>query len=197
MPSPDAIADALASNLRRLRGARGLTLEGLAKRAGVSRGMLIQIEQRRVNPTLATLVRLGEALDIGLAELVELGARQGARVISRDEAVNLWSSENGSSGRLLVGSEQLEHIELWDWRLAPGDKNVAEAHLAGTKEIIHVLAGDLVLDVGGESYDVTAGESIVFSADADHCYENKGDEVLRLVMVVVTPPASRAADRGR
>jgi quercetin dioxygenase-like cupin family protein len=159
--------------------------------------MLIQIEQRRVNPTLATLVRLGEALDIGLAELVELGARQGARVISRDEAVNLWSSENGSSGRLLVGSEQLEHIELWDWRLAPGDKNVAEAHLAGTKEIIHVLAGDLVLDVGGESYDVTAGESIVFSADADHCYENKGDEVLRLVMVVVTPPASRAADRGR
>lgn len=196
MPSPEAIADALASNLKRLRAERGLTLEGLAKRARISRGMLIQIEQRRVNPTLATLVRLGEALDTGLGELVELGARRRARVISRDEAADLWSSGSGSSGRLLVGSDQLDHIELWEWRFEPGDAHRAEAHLTGTVEILHVLEGDLALGVGGESYTATSGESIVFSADADHCYENGGPGVMRLLMVVITPPAASTAKRA-
>ena len=158
--------------------------------------MLIQIEQRRVNPTLATLVRLGEALDVGLAELVELGARQRARVIPRDQAVELWSSPDGGSGRLLVGSDQLDHIELWEWRLEPGDEHHAEAHLSGTTEILHVLDGELVLDAGGESYAAASGESIVFSADADHRYCNGGNETLRILMIVITPPAANASRRS-
>ena len=113
MPSPEDTAAALARNLRRLRGERGLTLDGFARRAGVSRSMLIQIEQQRVNPTLATLVRLAQALDVGLAELVELGSRHRVRVISRDDIAELWTSPGGGSGRLLVGSDQLDHIVLF------------------------------------------------------------------------------------
>ena len=174
MASPEDTADALARNLRRLRAERGLTLDELAKRAGVSRSMLIQIEQKRVNPTLATLVRLAQALDVGLAELVELGSRRRVRVISRDDVVELWSSPGGGSGRLLVGSDQLDHIEFWDWRLEPGDVHEAEAHAPGTAEIIHVLDGDLALEVDGESHAAATGESVIFSADADHSYGNNG-----------------------
>ena len=190
MASPEEIADALARNLRRLRTERGLTLDELAKRAGVSRSMLIQIEQKRVNPTLATLVRLAEALDIGLAELVELGARRRVRVVSRDEVVQLWSSPGGGSGRLLVGSDQLDHLEFWDWRLQPGDVHHAEAHRAATVEILHVLEGDLALEVDGRSYGATAGESVVFLADAEHSYGNNGTRPLRILLIVVTPRAA-------
>ena len=102
MASPEDTADALARNLRRLRAERALTLDELAKRAGVSRSMLIQIEQKRVNPTLATLVRIAQALDVGLAELVELGSQRRVRVISRDNVAELWTSAGGGSGRLLV-----------------------------------------------------------------------------------------------
>jgi transcriptional regulator with XRE-family HTH domain len=189
MPSPADTAEALATNLRRLRADRGLTLDGLAKRAGISRGMLIQIEQKRVNPTLATLVRLSQALDIGLAELVELGPQQRVRIIPHQEAVQLWSSQGGGSGRLLVGSDQLDHVEVWDWCLLAGDEHRAEAHLAGTVEIIHILEGNLLLNVAGESHSAAIGDSIVFSADADHGYSNRGDESLRLLMIVITPPA--------
>ena len=119
MTSPEDTADALARNLRRLRGERALTLDVLAKRAGISRSMLIQIEQKRVNPTLATLVRIAQALDVGLAELVELGSRRRVRVIARDDVAELWTSPGGGSGRLLVGSDQLDHIEFWDWRSHP------------------------------------------------------------------------------
>ena len=192
MTSPEDTADALARNLRRLRAERGLTLDKLAKWAGISRSMLIQIEQRRVNPTLATLVRLAQALDVGLAELVELGRRRRVRVISRDDIVELWSSPGGGSGRLLVGSDQLDRIEFWDWRLEPGDVHRAEAHAPGTAEIIHVLDGDLALEVEGVSHAASTGESVVFSADADHAYGSAGERALRMVMIVITPPAAKA-----
>ena len=195
MTSPDETADALARNLRRLRGERGLTLDELAKRAGISRSMLIQVEQKRVNPTLATLVRLAQALDVGLAELVELGRRRTVRVVSRDEAVELWSSPGGGTGRLLVGSEQLDRIEFWDWCLEPGDVHEAEAHAQGTAEIVHVLTGELSLTVDGEMYAVAAGESAVFAADAGHSY-GSGGEPLHLFMIVITPPAGSAIAPG-
>ena len=196
MASPEDTAEALARNLRRLRGARGLTLEELAKRAGISRSMLIQIEQQRVNPTLAILVRLAQALDVGLAELVELGNQRRVRVIARDDVAELWTSPGGGSGRLLVGSDQLDHIEFWDWLLEPGDVHTAEAHAAGTAEIIHVLDGDLVLEVDGESHAAAAGESIVFAADADHSYGNSGTRPLRVFMIVITPPTAKTITPG-
>ncbi len=193
---PEDTAAALARNLRRLRAERGLTLDELAKRANVSRSMLIQIEQKRVNPTLAILVRLAQALDVGLAELVELGRQRRVRVISRDDIVQLWSSPSGGSGRLLVGSHQLDHIEFWDWRLEPGDVHEAEAHVMGTAEILHVLDGDLVLEVDGEPHAATAGESVVFSADADHSYGNRGTRPLHVFMIVITPPAAKTVTPG-
>jgi len=196
MASPEETAEALARNLRRLRGERGLTLDELAKRAAISRSMLIQVEQQRVNPTLAVLVRLAQALDIGLAELVELGSRRGVRVVARDEVVELWASPGGGTGRLLVGSDQLDHIEFWDWRLEPGDVHKAEAHAPGTAEIIHVLEGELTLSVDGESHPAVAGESVLFSADADHTYGNDGTCPLRLFMIVITPPTGKAIAPG-
>lgn len=191
MAGPEDTAAALARNLRRLRTERGLTLDELAKRAGISRSMLIQIEQKRVNPTLATLVRLAQALDIGLAELVELGSRRRVRVVPRDEVAELWTSPGGGSGRLLVGSDQLDHIEFWDWRLEPGDVHEAEAHAAGTVEILHVLDGDLALEVDGEPHAAAAGESVIFSADAGHSYGNSGTSPLHVLMIVITPPAAK------
>ena len=196
MTGPEDTAAALARNLRRLRAGRRLTLDELARRAGISRSMLIQIEQKRVNPTLATLVRIAQALDVGLAELVELGSTRRVRVIARDDVAELWTSPGGGSGRLLVGSDQLDHIEFWDWRLEPGDVHEAEAHAAGTAEIIHVLEGDLALEVDGETHAAAAGESVVFSADAGHSYGNNGTQPLHVIMIVITPPAAKAMTPG-
>ena len=196
MASPEDTADALARNLRRLRGERGLTLDELARQAGISRSMLIQVEQKRVNPTLATLVRLAQALDVGLTELVELGSQRRVRVISREDVAELWTSPDGGSGRLLVGSDQLDHIEFWDWRLEPGDVHEAEAHVPGTAEILHVLEGDLTLEVDGESHAAATGESVVFSADADHSYGNNGKRPLHVIMIVITPPAAKTITPG-
>jgi quercetin dioxygenase-like cupin family protein/DNA-binding XRE family transcriptional regulator len=191
MSATDAVAEALAANVRRLRTTQGLTLDALAGRAEVSRGMLIQIEQRRVNPSLATLVRIADALDVGLQELVDLGGDRRMRLVAPDEQAVLWRSAAGGSGRLIVGSDGREHVEAWDWTLRPGDEHPAEAHPAGAREILYVLDGRLTVTAGDEQATAGPGEAIVFSASIDHAYRNDGRRAVRALMVVVTPGAGR------
>lgn len=189
MSNPDAVAAALAGNVRRLRTAQGLTLDALAASSGVSRGMLVQIEQQRVNPSLGTLVRIADALDVGVQELVDLGSDRQMRVITSDEQVELWRSAAGGAGRLIVGSDGREHVEAWDWTLRPGDEHTAEAHPPGTREIVYVLAGDLTVGAGEQQAHAGPGQAIVFDASIDHAYRCAGDTEVRAVMVVITPGA--------
>ncbi|HEV3465223.1 MAG TPA: helix-turn-helix transcriptional regulator, partial [Actinomycetota bacterium] len=57
------------------------TLEDLATRAGISKGMLLQVEQARTNPSVATICRLATALGVSIASLVEAPEGPSARVV--------------------------------------------------------------------------------------------------------------------
>jgi quercetin dioxygenase-like cupin family protein len=85
--------------------------------------------------------------------------------------------------------ERGEHVELWTWRLAAGGEYRAEGHASGTREMLHVLAGSLRLTAGDAVHELSAGDSVLFSADRAHAYGNPGAEDLVLCMVVMTPPA--------
>jgi transcriptional regulator with XRE-family HTH domain len=188
VPQPKEIAAALARNLRDLRRSRHLSLDALAALAGVSRGMLLQIEAQRVNPSLATLVRIADALDVSVSVLVDLGAEASVRVVRAEDAAELWHGEHGGVGRLLVGSDHLDHLETWAWTFAPGEVHMAEAHPPGTREMLYIIAGCLTLEVGGEHYSAGTGDAVVFNADGDHCYRNEDvEQPVRLLMVVATP----------
>lgn len=187
MPDPDAIAAAVARNVRRLRTERGWSLDVLAGRAAVSKGMLIQVEQIRTNPSLTTLVRIAEALHVSLARLVELDEAPAVRVVTADQAAVLWQGVPPSAGRLLVGSDRSLHLELWDWVLAPSDGHASEAHAAGTQELLHVIEGVLVLEVDGYAARVGNGGAAAFQADRPHAYRNEAAEPVRFTMAVVQP----------
>ena len=189
VPSPEAVATAVARNTRRLRTRRGWSLDQLATRSGVSKGMLVHLEQARTNPSLGTLCKVAETLGVSLAGLVELHEAPAVRVVAPDEVVRLWASADGSAGDLLVGSDERDHLELWHWTLAPGDAHVSEAHRAGTREMIHVLAGALTLAVESTDHVVAAGGAALLQADHAHTYRNDGDRPVELVMVVVQPDA--------
>jgi ActR/RegA family two-component response regulator/DNA-binding XRE family transcriptional regulator len=62
---------AVGAAVRGRRMALGLTLEKLAKRAGITLGYLSQVELGRVSPSIETAYRLSLTLGIGLAELFE------------------------------------------------------------------------------------------------------------------------------
>ncbi|SDK16364.1 Helix-turn-helix [Nonomuraea jiangxiensis] len=185
MEDPDLINQAIATNVRAHRAHRGLTLDALAARSGVSRGMLVQVEQGRTNPSVSTLTRIASALGVTVARLVEVSDVPVVRVVSKADVVTFHQGD--VQARLLVGADMPLILELWDWRLAPGEHHDGDAHPAGTREMVTVLAGELTLTVYGRAYTVGQDDAALFTADRPHRYANLGSEDLRFVMVVAEP----------
>lgn len=100
----------------------------------------------------------------------------------------MWSTEAGSATTLLVGTEARGPLELWSWRLMPGDSSTSDPHPEGTVELLHVTAGELTLIVDGSSYRVPAGGSASFEAHHPHAYRNDGSEPTEVTMAVSIPP---------
>ncbi|WP_330350462.1 helix-turn-helix domain-containing protein [Streptomyces sp. NBC_00582] len=188
MADLDLLTQSLARNVKHWRAVRGFTLDVLAARAGVSRGMLIQIEQARTNPSIGTVVKIGDALGISVTTLLDYAREPKVRVVPADQVVRLWHTEAGSYSRLLAGAEAPGPLEMWDWRLMPGEGSASDPHPVGTVEIIHVTSGELTLTVEGEEYRVPAGASVTFEADAPHSYANRGETPAELVLAVSVPP---------
>jgi transcriptional regulator with XRE-family HTH domain len=186
VPEPQEVNAAVGRNVRGHRTRMAWTLEDLATRSGVSKGMLSQIEQARTNPSVATICRLATALGVSVASLVEAPEMPSARVVRADEAVTLWTGRHpGSAARLLVGSGTSQQVELWDVRMLPGDGYGGEGHPSGTRELLLVIEGELSLELDGTPHRVGAGDAIAFVADRPHAYRNHGATPLRYALSVI------------
>ncbi|MFB7272339.1 helix-turn-helix domain-containing protein [Streptomyces sp. NPDC056244] len=188
MSDLDQLTQSLARNLKRWRGERGFTLDALAARAGVSRGMIIQIEQARTNPSVGTTVKLADALGVSITTLLDYEQGPQVRIVPESQAVRMWSTPAGSSTTLLVGTEARGPLELWSWTLMPGDASSSDPHPPGTTELLHVTAGELTLVVDGEPHTVPAGAAAAFEASVPHIYRNDATTTCELVMAVSIPP---------
>jgi transcriptional regulator with XRE-family HTH domain len=185
----EQLTRSLARNLKSRRQERGFTLDALAARAGVSRGMLIQIEQARTNPSVGTVVKIADALGLPITTLLDFATEPQVRIVPPDQAVRLWSTDAGSHSTLLAGVEAPTPLELWSWRLMPGESSTSDPHQPGTTELVHVTAGVLTLVADGVPHRIAAGSSASFESHVPHGYRNDGTEPVEMTMAVsVAPP---------
>ncbi|GAA4706251.1 helix-turn-helix domain-containing protein [Phytohabitans rumicis] len=182
-----ALTAAVAGHVRAMRTARGWSLDELAGRSGVSKGMVVQIEAARTNPSVGTLVRIADAFGVTVARLLEPAEERTVRVSAAADAPLLWRGGQGGFGRLLRGMNDPNFVELWEWSFAPGERHNSAEHAPGTREVLHVLSGELSVTVDGGEHVVSTGQTIDFLADRSHVYRNKGAEPVRVLMVVVVP----------
>lgn len=192
----DAVTSRIAHNTNALRTSRGLTFEELARRSGVSKGMLVQIEQGRTNPSIATLCRIANALGVAVSRFVETAEEPAVRLIHASEAVELWQGRAGSSGKLLIGFDTPSLMEVWEWDLMPGEWYDGLAHPIGTREVLYIQEGELTLTVGGSQHRAAATDVLMFQADRPHRYANEGAERMRLLMVVTEPSLTSGGSRN-
>jgi transcriptional regulator with XRE-family HTH domain len=184
------IPAALARTLQALRAERGWSLDHLAARSGVSKGVLVSLEQGRGNPNLGTLARIGDAFGVPLTRLVEVPGESGVRISGPAQARVLWRGPSGGTGTIIAATDPPWAAELWRWTLQPGEGFGGDAHAPATRELAWVEEGILTLTVAGEQYQVTAGQSARFPGSAPHAYRNDGPGAVSLTMVVVIPPAA-------
>jgi quercetin dioxygenase-like cupin family protein len=185
--STSALAAAIGNRVRQERQSRGWTLDQLAEATGVSRRMVINVEQGAANPSVGTLLRISDALGIGLPALVDSPRPKPVTVTRSGDGAALWSSAAGGRGVLVAGTESPDVVELWDWTLAPGDRHDSEAHVRGTKEILQVRQGTLTVEVDGQVEVLEVDDAVSFASDVPHSYANTGDGQARFTLTVLEP----------
>lgn len=149
--------------------------------------MLINVEQGGANPSVTTLLRISDALGIGLQALVAVPHTKPVKVIRAGDAPALWTGEGGGRGLLLAGTAPPDVLELWDWTLGPGDRHDSQAHVAGTQEILQVREGTVTLRVGDQTEVLEVDDAISFASDVAHSYANEGTERARFSLTVFEP----------
>ncbi|MFJ8851731.1 helix-turn-helix domain-containing protein [Streptomyces sp. NPDC102437] len=178
----------VAYNVRAARTRAGLTLDELGRRAQVSKGALVALEKAQGNPNLATLVRLADTLGISVSALMQGPSEGRVRVVTAGTVAPLWTGPQGGEARLMLTTSGPAPVEIWRWRLEPGEEYPSHPHQAGVTETISVTAGRMTLLVDGEEHPVEAGQTATFEGDAPHAYRGSGTGTCHLIMTVHLPP---------
>lgn len=187
MTASASIPELVARTVRAVRTAHGMSLQGLAARAGISVEVLTELEEGTANPALETLIQVSDALMVPLARLVEGQPEPILRMFPPERQLVLWHGPKGGTGTLLVGSEPRPSLEMWSWRLQPGEVRVGAPHMPGNREIAYVMHGVLTLTIDGCRYLLEQGTAAVFVGDRPHSYANEQDTPL-YYMVALTDP---------
>jgi transcriptional regulator with XRE-family HTH domain len=188
MPDLPDLTTAVARTLQALRADRGWSLDQLAARSGVSKGVLVALEQGRSNPNLATLARIGDAFGVPVTQLVDVSGEPVVRISSPDASRVLWRGPSGGTGMIIGATDPPWAVELWRWEVMPGEAFGGDAHAPATREMAWVQHGTLTLTVAGERHTLGPGQCARFPGSRPHHYSNEGEEPVHLTMVVLIPP---------
>ncbi|MGE1527064.1 XRE family transcriptional regulator [Pseudomonas ceruminis] len=178
------VSEAIAMRLREVRKKQKLSLDELARRSGVSKGMVVEIENCNANPSIAILCKISAALGLSVADVVDVAGTPAARLIEAAEIPTLWNGPEGGTARLLAGTSGPNMIELWKWEIKPGEFFESSGHPAGTFELFHVEQGTLRLEIGETALIIQKDCSAIAKTDAPHQYINGGKDDLIFTMTV-------------
>ena len=193
MASNGSLTRLIGERVRHERQARRWTLDQLVEVSGVSRRMLINIEQGVANPSIAILLKLSDALGVGLSALVESPGPAAVRVTRSGTGPVLWLGEAGGRAVLVASTTPPDVVELWDWTLGPGERYPSDAHAAGTCELLHVLQGAIAVEASEQMVTLQTGDALSFPGDVPHAYANPGASSARFSLSVFEPAVGTAA----
>jgi transcriptional regulator with XRE-family HTH domain len=166
----------LGERVRALRRGRGLTLDVLAERSGVSRAMISKLERGEKYPTLVIAAKVAAGLEISLSQLIGGEERRKVVVVPRDRRMVMRDPVTGFERQLLSPSFAGRGIEFLR-NVVPEDSTSGDfpPHRRGVEEYVVVERGRLRAVLGGEEYLLEEGDALYFEADVAHRFENAGE----------------------
>lgn len=175
----------LGKRVRELRRGRGLTLEALAERSGVSRAMISKIERGEKNPTLVVAARLAEGFGVTLSQLAGVEERRKVIVIPKEKQMVMRDPETDFERQLLSPEVGRQGIEF-SRNVIPESSTSGEfpAHREGVEGYVVVEQGRLKTILGGEEYFLQKRDAMYFEADVAHRFENAGEGECSYYLVV-------------
>ncbi|MFE7269328.1 helix-turn-helix domain-containing protein [Streptomyces sp. NPDC057623] len=170
-PPPSRLPlDWIAASLRRERTRAGLSLSELAKRAGIAKSTLSQLEAGSGNPSVETLWALGVALGVPFSALVEPPSPT-VQVIRAGEGPTVASERADYVATLLSASPPGARRDIYHLRAEPGAARESEPHIPGSVEHLIVSTGRLRAGPRGEAVELGPGDYMTYRGDVPHAYE--------------------------
>ena len=181
----EAVAATLGAALRKLRKAKGLTLQQLASRCGLSQPFLSQLENGKAMPSLMALHNVAQALDTTAHSLLQPPERLEVSLVRHGEGDTYELTEGGSVRFLTRGDAHL--MEPNEVEFAPGAGTVNAGH-AG-EEVIYVLEGRLRVALeGSQPVELSRGDVYTYPATIPHTMTATGRRGCRF-LAVTSPPS--------
>lgn len=175
---------AMGQRVKALRAERGFTIAELAARAGVSVGLISQIERGNSNPSMSTLEKLRDALGANFWEFRDpMPAPDDSPYVRRaNKRPKVTVGTNGFSKELLSPRNNNE-MRFMILTLPEGAHSTSVLNGPGDKGG-YVLEGRVQLSIEGEVTTLFPGDSFQFPSTALHRVENTAPETARLLWII-------------
>ena len=186
-----ALSGQLGKTVQRLRKAYNLSLSELSEQSGVAKSIISQIERNETNPTLATIWRLSQALDVSIERVLqENDETHIIEKLSRGDTPILVSDDGKCRLAITGWIKTVDWLQCYDFSAEPGGVLESDAHQPGAVESLSVIEGELQVEVAGETDSLRAGETLRYRADRPHLIRNACDVPARAVMICILKAAA-------
>lgn len=181
----------VGGRIRDERSRRGLTLESLARTAGVSKGLLSKIENFRAVPSLPVLASLARALDLDLAALVadvEVRPRQPFLLVRHGEAKAVRREAAQGLRYLALPAAECGGVQFQSFtlQLEPGCRR--DPCTTDGDEFLLGMRGTITLTIGDEELALHPGDALYFDGRLPHAPANRGRSPAEMLVVYLIPP---------
>jgi transcriptional regulator with XRE-family HTH domain len=178
--------ETIGNKIRTIRKERGFTLEIMATKTGLSKGLLSQVERGISQPSLDSLWKITKALEASIIHFFEDVDQKHVHVTRKEKRRQMVFPESSGMYSLLStgGNAKLGLVEV---RLQPGQAVLDQFVQQEGEECLVLVKGQVTVRFSDEEYVLTAGDSIYFDSTKTHTVENNGLEEAVLIWAV-TPP---------
>lgn len=159
--------DRIAASLRRERNKSGISLSELAKRAGVAKSTLSQLEGATGNPSVETLWALAVALGVPFGSLVD-PPRPPVQVIRAGEGMAVAAEHPNYTATLLSTCPPNARRDIFFIQVEPGKARESDPHMPGTSEHVIVSTGRALVGPDDEAVELGPGDYMVYPGDVPH-----------------------------
>ncbi|MDI2129190.1 helix-turn-helix domain-containing protein [Yinghuangia seranimata] len=167
--SPQDVVAQIAAAVRRERERAGVSLTELARRAGIAKSTLSQLESGAGNPSVEVLWALGTALGVPFSRLVD-PPRPRVRVVRAGEGQATYSERADYAVTLLASCPPNARRDLFRITAQPGDARTSEPHIPGSVEHVWIGAGRALVGPADDPVELGPGDYIAYAGDAPHVF---------------------------
>jgi transcriptional regulator with XRE-family HTH domain len=173
----------VGSRLRQLRSERGKSMRSLARTSGLSTNALSMIERGRTSPSVSTLYKLADALEVPITAFFRLEPERMDVVFRKQSDRRKVNIQNGL-WEGLGGEAFTGRTEAFVVSLEPEASSGPYGMLHTGSEFVLCLEGRLEYEVEGRLYILEPGDSLIFAAQIQHRWRNIFNKITKAVIVI-------------